>query len=67
MPSKADGAPRLGDKSAAVIFVVTLFSFVVESQFTEVCYPVQNATILTDFLGQYVQTELNYHHPYFLL
>lgn len=52
-----------------ILFCIILAAYVVQTQLTQVCVMLlytQDA-VLTPFVHQYVQGELGYHHPYFLL
>lgn len=63
--------PLSTGKWAAILFAFTLVAFVVESQLTQVRFHwvlYCEKVILTHFLpSQYVQTDLGFRQPYFVL
>jgi hypothetical protein len=70
MPGGSDSNvahPQVGGKAAVFLFIITLLSFVSETQLTQVLVTlrVDVSAYLTS--RQYVQTSLGYRQPYFIL
>ena len=61
-------SPRLGGKSALLVFILVLAAYVVESQLTQVSsVPEIRLDVHGLTLRQYVQATLKYRQPYFLM
>jgi hypothetical protein len=68
MPDSNGAVPQVGKKAAAIcIFIITLLSFVTETQLAQVLATshADVSAILTSI--QYVQTSFGYRQPYFIL
>ena len=60
--------PRLGGKSAFLVFILVLAAYVVESQLTQVSSGREiSSDVHNLILRQYVQATLKYRQPYFLM
>lgn len=69
MNTARENSPIAGGKWAGLLFALTLVSFVLESQLTQVRHQAYRLSIhLTEHkCKQYVQTDLGFRQPYFVL